>query len=90
MCLLCKIKINAVRVKTKLEMETSTKDKFKLVGASIGIFISFFLFGVIHERITRRTYGENEERFTFFVALVGLLFLFYYLVAQSKFHLVFP
>lgn len=60
-------------------------DNVKLLIAALGVFLSFFAFGVLHERITRVTYGEgeNKEKFEYFTALVGFLCLFYYIVAQG-------
>ena len=36
----------------------------------VGIFISYWLFGIIQEWITRSKYGDNKERFTFTYCLV--------------------
>lgn len=61
----------------------------KLCVAALGVFLCFFAFGVLQERVTRQTYGtETEEsapeKFTYFQALVGFLCLFYYLCAQGE------
>uniref|UniRef100_A0A336M693 CSON012752 protein n=1 Tax=Culicoides sonorensis TaxID=179676 RepID=A0A336M693_CULSO len=58
----------------------------KLCVAALGVFLGFFAFGILQERVTRRTYGgedgEEPEKFSYFQALVGFLCLFYYLCAQ--------
>jgi UDP-galactose transporter B1 len=36
----------------------------------IGIFVSYFIFGILQEAITKTKYGANEERFTFTYCLV--------------------
>lgn len=58
----------------------------KLIVASLGIFISFFVFGIFQERITRVTYGEGEdvEKFSYFQPMIGFLTFFYYIVAQGR------
>jgi len=54
-------------------------DSKKLLISSVGIFITYFAFGILQEKITRGRYGEEEnddgttgERFTFTLALVGV------------------
>lgn len=61
----------------------------KLCVAALGVFLCFFAFGVLQERVTRREYAGTEEgaaseKFTYFQALVGFLCLFYYLCAQGE------
>ena len=41
-----------------------------LVICFIGIFVSYFFFGIIQEWITRTKYGPNNEKFTFTYCLV--------------------
>ncbi|XP_055343565.1 solute carrier family 35 member B1-like [Paramacrobiotus metropolitanus] len=41
----------------------------KLLGCAAGVFLSFFVFGIFQERITRGVYGENE-RFHYTLTLV--------------------
>lgn len=54
-------------------------DKKKAVIAAVGIFVCYFYFGIIQEKITRGRYGDEiqedgsrGERFTFALALVGV------------------
>lgn len=54
-------------------------DKKKVVIAAVGIFVCYFYFGIIQEKITRGKYGDElqqdgsrGERFTFTLALVGV------------------
>ncbi|XP_062519669.1 solute carrier family 35 member B1-like [Corticium candelabrum] len=47
-------------------------EKSKLTVCFVGIFVSYLLYGVVQEKVTRGKYGEGEnaERFTFTLALV--------------------
>lgn len=54
-------------------------DKKKVIIAAVGIFVCYFYFGIIQEKITRGRYGDElqedgtrGERFTFMLALVGV------------------
>lgn len=67
-------------------------DKTRLIVSSAGIFVSYFIFGMLQEKITRGRYGDekNEDgtvgvRFTFTLALVGVQCLFNWLFAKGKF-----
>lgn len=68
-------------------------DKTRLIVSSAGIFVSYFIFGMLQEKITRGRYGDEEnedgttgERFTFTLALVGVQCLFNWLFAKGKFN----
>lgn len=70
---------------------SSAKDKQKLLISAVGIFVCYFYFGILQEKITRGRYGtdENEdgtvgERFTFTLALVGVQCIFNYIFAKGK------
>jgi len=45
----------------------------KLLVCAGGIFVCYFFFGIVQEKITKGAYpyGEEEEKFTFILALVG-------------------
>ncbi|XP_037077319.1 solute carrier family 35 member B1-like isoform X2 [Pollicipes pollicipes] len=47
--------------------------KLKLCVCAGGIFVCYFYFGIVQERITRGTYqyGDIQEKFTYVLALVG-------------------
>lgn len=54
-------------------------DKQRVVTSALGIFVCYFYFGIIQEKITRGRYGDElqedgtvGERFTFTLALVGV------------------
>jgi UDP-galactose transporter B1 len=54
-------------------------EQFKFVTSAIGIFVCYFYFGILHEKITRGWYGDEQnedgtkgERFTFSLTLVGM------------------
>jgi len=51
-------------------MELGNQAKFLVCG--VGIFVCYFYFGILQEKITRGKYGdgETEEKFTFILALV--------------------
>jgi len=52
------------------EMELGSKPKFLL--CAVGIFVCYFYYGILQEKITRGKYGEGEEeeKFTSITALV--------------------
>jgi hypothetical protein len=66
-------------------------DKSRMVLSATGIFVSYSIFGVLQEKITRGRYGEElnddgtfGEKFTFTLALVGVQCLFNWLFAKGK------
>lgn len=66
-------------------------DKSRMVLSATGIFVSYSIFGVLQEKITRGRYGEElnddgtfGQRFTFTLALVGVQCLFNWLFAKGK------
>lgn len=68
-------------------------DKTRLIVAAVGIFVCYFYFGVLQEKITRGRYGDepNEdgikgERFTFTLALVGIQCIFNWAFARGEIH----
>ncbi|CRK97155.1 CLUMA_CG010552, isoform A [Clunio marinus] len=65
-------------------------EKSRLIISAAGIFISYSIFGVLQEKVTRGRYGDelNEdgttgERFTFTLALVGVQCFFNWLFARA-------
>ena len=65
------------------EAKTSEFSKLRFTTCAIGIFGFYFCFGAFQEKITRGTYGndENQERFTCTMALVLCLCSVNYLFA---------
>lgn len=66
-------------------------DKTKFIVASVGIFFSYFYFGILQEKITRGRYGDavNEdgsrgEKFTYTLALVGIQCLWNWVFAKGE------
>lgn len=66
-------------------------EKFKFITSALGIFICYFYFGILHEKITRGFYGEklNEdgtkgERFEFPLTLVGMQIGFNWMFARGE------
>lgn len=49
----------------------------------VGIFVSYFVFGILQEYITKSNYGENKERFTFTLCLVFVQCIGSALVSKS-------
>lgn len=53
-------------------------DRLLLVRNALGIFVFYFCYGILHEKIMRGRYGDEVndgvkgERFTFAIALVGI------------------
>lgn len=65
-------------------------DKRKLITAAVGIFVCYFYFGIIQEKITRGRYGDEPqedgthgERFTCALALVGVQCICNWLFAKG-------
>ena len=75
---------------------TVLNEKSRLIVSAAGIFISYSVFGVLQEKVTRGRYGSelNEdgtqgERFTFTLALVGVQCLFNMMFAKGKYFFCF-
>ncbi|XP_020300488.1 solute carrier family 35 member B1 [Pseudomyrmex gracilis] len=62
-----------------------TDKHFKLFVCAAGIFVCYFYFGMLQEKITRGQYGdgENREKFTYMFALVFVQCLVNYLFAKT-------
>lgn len=65
-------------------------DNTKFLICALGIFFSYFYFGILQEKITRGRYGDapNEdgthgEKFTFTLALVGIQCLWNWIFARG-------
>lgn len=66
-------------------------EKTRMIVSAAGIFVSYSIFGVLQEKITRGRYGDelNEdgttgERYTYTLALVGVQCLCNWLFAKGK------
>lgn len=57
------------------------KDKFKLIGLSVGIFISYISMGIAIEKLFKTDFGG--EKFTFSIAFVGTQCILYMIVAKG-------
>lgn len=57
----------------------------KLFICAAGIFLCYFFFGMLQEKITRGQYGdgENREKFTYFFSLVFIQCLVNYVFAKT-------
>lgn len=67
------------------------QDRAKLAIAAAGIFVSYFYFGILQEKITRGTYGAEPnadgslgEKFTYTLTLVGVQCFWNWIFAKSK------
>ncbi|XP_053695272.1 solute carrier family 35 member B1 homolog [Sabethes cyaneus] len=65
-------------------------DKKRFLIAAVGIFVCYFYFGIIQEKITRGRYGDDPqedgtrgEQFTFTLALVGVQCICNWLFAKA-------
>lgn len=68
-------------------------DNTKFIVAALGIFFSYFYFGILQEKITRGKYGANEdgslgEKFTFTLTLVGVQCLWNWIFAKGEIEIV--
>lgn len=66
-------------------------DRSRMFISAAGIFVSYTVFGVLQEKVTRGRYGDElnddgttGERFTFTLALVGVQCFFNWLFAKGK------
>ncbi|OAD52169.1 Sodium/potassium/calcium exchanger 4 [Eufriesea mexicana] len=59
---------------------------FKLLFCALGIFVCYFYFGILQEKITRRQYGDGKdcEKFTYMFSLVFIQCLINYLFAKTS------
>jgi solute carrier family 35 (UDP-galactose transporter), member B1 len=67
------------------------KKKFKCLAFAIGIIVSYSIYGVLHEKITKPRYGKElqedgkfGEKFTFAVAYVALQTIVFTVFAKSE------
>lgn len=62
-----------------------TNKHTKLLVCAAGIFVCYFYFGMLQEKITRGQYGdgENREKFTYMFALVFVQCLVNYVFAKT-------
>lgn len=70
-------------------------ERTRMIVSAAGIFVSYSIFGVLQEKITRGRYGEelNEdgttgERYTYTLALVGVQCLCNWLFAKGKYSIL--
>ena len=69
--------------KKTMGSDSNSSSRLRFAACAIGIFGFYFYFGIFQEKITRGTYGEgeNQERFTYTMALVFVLCAVNYLYA---------
>lgn len=67
------------------------QEQTKFFVAALGIFCSYFYYGILQEKITRGRYGESRnedgnigEKFTFTLILVGVQCLWNWIFAKGK------
>lgn len=51
-------------------MTTASHSNLHFAKCFVGIFVSYWVFGIVQEWITRHSYGPNKERYTFTYCLV--------------------
>ncbi|CAG2102907.1 unnamed protein product [Medioppia subpectinata] len=67
---LIKHQINAQYISINtIKANTAVMDK-KLMVYALGIFVTYFYFGILQEKITRSKYGDNKETFKCTISLV--------------------
>lgn len=54
----------------------------KFTACAVGIFVCYFFYGILQEKITRGTYGENGEKFTYSLSLVFVQCVVNYVFAR--------
>lgn len=77
-------------LKQRQKDEQGRPNKKKAIIAALGIFVCYFYFGIIQEKITRGRYGDERqddgthgEQFTYALALVGVLCLCNWIFAKA-------
>lgn len=76
-----------------VQIAAKMHEQTKFIVAALGIFFSYFYYGIVQEKITRSRYGEtrNEdgtsysEKFTFTLTLVGVQCLWNWIFAKGKY-----
>ncbi|KAF9419093.1 hypothetical protein HW555_004264, partial [Spodoptera exigua] len=66
----------------KLVEMTKTRSEFRFLVYAGAIFICYFMYGMLQEKITRGKYGENNEKFTCTLSLVLIQCIVNYIFAQ--------
>lgn len=63
----------------------ATSKHSKLLVCAVGIFVCYFYFGMLQEKITRGQYGDenNKEKFTYMFALVFVQCLLNYVFSKT-------
>lgn len=71
-------------------------EKQLFILSAIGIFLCYFYFGILQEKITRGRYGDEKnedgtygERFTYTLALVGVQCFCNWIFAKGKILILF-
>lgn len=66
-------------------------DRYKFGIAAVGIFVSYFYYGILQEKITRGKYGDDRnedgthgDKFTFALTLVGIQCVWNWIFAKGK------
>lgn len=69
-----------------LSTTTTTMKRLKLLFCASGIFVCYFYYGMLQEKITRGRYedGKNSEKFTYMFSLVSVQCLINYLFAKTS------
>lgn len=67
-------------------------EQTRFIVAALGIFFSYFYYGILQEKITRGRYGDSQnedgsfgEKYTFTLTLVGVQCLWNWIFAKGKF-----
>lgn len=61
---------------------TKTRSEFRFLVYAGAIFVCYFMYGMLQEKITRGKYGENNEKFTCTLSLVLIQCIVNYIFAQ--------
>ncbi|XP_068743980.1 solute carrier family 35 member B1-like isoform X1 [Montipora capricornis] len=70
-------------------MTSYVTDKKKLAVCFLGVFISYFYYGIIQEKITRADYGEKKEKFVYALSLVFIQCIVNALFAKAMLRLTY-
>lgn len=86
------IEMTTQQVEKKAKNITKMNENTKLIVCAVGIFVCYFYFGILQEKITRSRYGDSVnadgsrgEKFTYTLALVFVQCFCNWIFAKGNF-----
>ncbi|XP_072173429.1 solute carrier family 35 member B1-like [Diadema setosum] len=73
--------------KDRAAMQLAQGSTSKLLLCFTGVFVCYFCFGILQERITKSSYGPDEEKFEYYLCLLFLPCVFNAIFSKAVIHL---